>query len=240
MRLHDRSFDAPELNLAYDEVLLQRAEEDGIETLRFWESPRLFVVLGTGQRLAEHVNDAACLAAGVPILRRCTAGGCVVQGPGCLNFTLALTFDGHPKVRGLRASYCYILHALEDAFAGHGIEAKHRGICDLAVGPMKVSGNAQKRKRHAILHQGSLLYAMGPEPMAQFLLEPRDRPDYRGDRPHADFVGRLDQTAEELRAVVREAFAVEGPPVPPGNEELAAAAVLARTKYLDPAWTRRR
>src|SRR5262245_19091088 len=72
-------------NLALDEALLLAAEErpaGGV--LRLWEWPRPAVVLGAGCPLAQDVDEAACTAASVPVLRRASGGGTVLLGPGCL------------------------------------------------------------------------------------------------------------------------------------------------------------
>ena len=91
MRLLDCSFQEPAMNLALDEVLLNDAEEGhSPEVLRFWESPVPFVVLGLTQRLSEEVHEDACARDGIPILRRASGGGCVLQGKGCLNYALVL------------------------------------------------------------------------------------------------------------------------------------------------------
>lgn len=229
------------MNIALDEALLDAAE-DGLsgETLRFWESPTPFVVLGTAQEIARETDEAACAADGIPIVRRCTAGGCVLQGPGSVNFALVLLPEQRPEVRTLKGSYCYILHALSDAFARRGLDVRHEGTCDLAIGGRKVSGNAQKRRRRAFLHHGTLLYKADAAAMARYLREPEDRPAYRGDRGHADFVATLPLDAGALRDTVREAFGADSAPVPPSPWERAHAEALAREKYRLPAWTRRR
>ncbi|MBI5094131.1 MAG: hypothetical protein HZB26_17025 [Candidatus Hydrogenedentes bacterium] len=148
IRLLDISFDSPAANLALDEVILDSAETGRVgETLRFWESPVPFVVLGVSQILRDEVHEDACIDDAVPILRRCSAGGCVLQGPGCLNFSLALTHEGHPEVRALRPSYCYILNAICGALGTLGVTASHNGISDIVVEGRKVSGNAQKRRK---------------------------------------------------------------------------------------------
>ncbi len=97
-------------NLALDEALLLRAEaEEGGEVLRFWEQPSLAVVLGAGCRLADDVDEAACRADGVPILRRSSGGGTVLLGAGCLLYTLVLDGERAPELAGIRSSYAYIL-----------------------------------------------------------------------------------------------------------------------------------
>lgn len=229
------------MNLAMDESLLDAAEE-GLsgETLRFWEAPTPFVVIGTAQELAKEADEAACAAGGVPILRRASAGGCVLQGPGSLNYALVLIPDQRPETRTLRGSYEYILNALAAAFAARGIEARHEGTCDLAIGGRKVSGNAQKRRRRAFLHHGTLLYQADPAAMARYLREPEDRPDYRGTRTHGDFVATLPLDAEALKAAVRKAFGALDTISSPTPWEMAHAEGLARDKYRSRDWTYRR
>ena len=116
MRLLDLSFTSLAKNLAFDEVLLEMVEAGkGSEVLRFWESPVPALVLGVAQVLREHVREDNCLDDGVRIMRRCSAGGCVLIGPGCLNYSLVLTHERRPEIRTLRGSYCYILERLSEA-----------------------------------------------------------------------------------------------------------------------------
>src|SRR5215510_4968605 len=78
--------------LAWDEAFLEECEEEGTEALWFWESATPFVVVGYAQEIAREVNYEACQKRGIQVLRRCSGGGTVVQGPGCLNYGLALRF----------------------------------------------------------------------------------------------------------------------------------------------------
>src|ERR1019366_4870445 len=96
LHLHslDLTLPTPAENLACDEALLDACEAGRHPpVLRFWESPEHFVVVGYSNPVATEVNVEACQAAGVPILRRCTGGGTVVQGPGCLNYALILPIE---------------------------------------------------------------------------------------------------------------------------------------------------
>src|SRR5207244_9124660 len=96
-------------NLALDEALLLAAEENGPEVLRLWEWRTPAVVLGAAGRLREEVYEEHCHADGVPILRRASGGGTVLLGPGCLVYSLVLSYARAPALGEIRASYCYIL-----------------------------------------------------------------------------------------------------------------------------------
>ncbi|MCC6696373.1 MAG: lipoate--protein ligase family protein [Candidatus Hydrogenedentes bacterium] len=240
MRLLDVTLRTPEENLACDEVLLDRVEQGDVEVLRFWESPIPFVVLGVSQVLREHVAERVCEADGIPVLRRCSAGGCVLQGPGCLNYTLVLTHERHPEVATIRGSYCHILGRVCEVLRKRGLSASHKGTSDIAIGGRKVSGNAQKRRRRAILHHGTLLYDMDPELMERYLREPIDRPQYRGERTHRGFVRCLPLSADELRAGIAEAFGATAERHMLSRAEKATLKALARDKYATAEWTHRR
>ena len=61
LRLIDHSFKRPSENIALDDVILDGVNDGLTEaTLRIWESPVPFVVMGTGQISAEVVNIEAC------------------------------------------------------------------------------------------------------------------------------------------------------------------------------------
>lgn len=241
MRLLDISFKRPQENLAFDEVLLNGLDsKKSGETLRFWESDCPFVVLGVSDALREHVNEKLCREDRVPILRRISAGGCVLQGPGCLNFSLILRHDHRPEIRTIRESYCYILGRIIQSFEKRGLLVKHKGTSDLALRGKKVSGNAQRRRKKVLLHHGTLLYKPDAEAMERYLKEPRDRPQYRGRRTHRGFVEGIGLPVDELRAVVREAFDVEPSAAKAERWEVNEAHKLATEKYLALNWIRRK
>lgn len=237
----DHSEDTPAANLALDEALLDAvANGDLPDVLRFWECPAPFVVLGTSQVLHAEANAEACAADGVPILRRCSAGGCVLQGPGSLNYVLALRLAGRPGLHGIRRSYRALLAPLAEALAQHGVAVAPIGISDLARDGRKVSGNAQRRARNTLLHHGTLLYRADTAAMARYLREPAERPAYRGTRAHGAFVTALPLDAATLRATVRQTYNAAAQPIALPAGVAARAAELAAGKYCDPAWTQRR
>lgn len=230
----------PREHLALDEAVLDAVDSgDSPSTLRLWEADVPFVVMGSAQKAAREVRLEACAADGIPVLRRCTAGGCVLQGPGSLNFSLAVRYDDWPGTRDLRQSYCLLLARVTDGLKSLGLTASQEGVCDLAVAGLKVSGNAQRRRRRAFLHHGTLLYRPDYAGMARYLAEPADRPEYRGARRHAEFVGAVDADPERLREMLCEAFGARTPAGSPSPGEMGTMRRLVGEKYLLDAWNLR-
>jgi len=241
MRVFDVSFLSPARNLALDEILLDDVElGKSAETLRFWESKSRFAVLGVSQVLRQHVYESICREEKVGIFRRASAGGCVLQGPGVLNYSLVLLHEKHPDARTVRGAYCCIFKKLCAAFDARGVSVKHKGISDLAINGKKVSGNAQKRRRKAFLHHGTLMYDFDGEVMERYLREPSDRPGYRGERTHKGFVQNIPLSQKDLKDAVREAFDGGPPKTRLPNRLLEATRELESTKYKAANWINRR
>jgi lipoate---protein ligase len=239
MRCWDFTHSDPAMNLAVDEALLQHAEsESGGEVLRFWESDRYFVVLGLAQVLHDEVDAASCAADHIPIHRRCSAGGCVLQGPGCLNYSLILDQEKRPEIRGITSSYTAILSEIISAVDHPDLE--HVGISDLALNGRKVSGNAQRRRKRFILHHGTLLFDFDMAKISRLLKEPAVRPDYRGARTHADFVQTLDGDQETVKTSIAQLFSPNADPVAYSGAVLDNAQRLVNTKYGTEAWIHRK
>src|SRR5688572_15806505 len=118
MTLLDLTLPSPAENLALDEALLDAAEADECgEVLRFWESPTPFVVVGYANKIAAEANVAACEAKGIPILRRCSGGGTVVQGPGCLNYAVILRITADGPTRNISTANQFIMERNRHALA---------------------------------------------------------------------------------------------------------------------------
>jgi lipoate-protein ligase A len=240
MRFLDLTLPGAAENLALDEALLLAAESgSGGEVLRVWEWPHPAVVLGSGCKLAEDVDEAACRADGVPVLRRSSGGGTVLLGPGCLCYSLVLALGHASELAEIRPSYAFILERVARAVraAAGGAGVGPRGTSDLAVREMKFSGNAQQRKRRHLLHHGTLLYAFDLARVGRYLRPPPRQPEYRGGRDHAAFLQNLPTTPAELRRRLREAWQAEEETHEWPEAEVAR---LAAEKYASLDWIRRR
>ena len=201
------SFPTPADNLACDEALLDACDAGGDEVLRFWESQEVFVVVGYGNSVATEANVNACQAKGVPILRRCTGGGTVVQGPGCFNYSLIARTPEDGPLRTITSANQFIME--RQRVAMERLLAKPVQVCghtDLATGGLKFSGNAQRRKKNALLFHGTLLLNFDLGLISELLPMPSRQPDYRANRSHTEFITNLNLPATAVISALQQAW----------------------------------
>lgn len=209
MILKDLSLKTPQENILYDDVLLALAEEGRRgEVLRFWEASQPFIVLGRVSKMEEDVNLQAALEDGVPVVRRSSGGGTVVQGKGCLNYSLILSKEEHLQIVDLKRSYEFILGRVVEAFGRLGVNAAFHPISDIALvgNQRKISGNAQRRLRKFILHHGTLLYDFDLALIERYLAFPKSVPEYRRGRAHLDFTANISVPPERLKKEIGNVF----------------------------------
>ncbi len=212
MILKDISLATPEENILYDEVLLELAEKgESSDALRFWESSSLFVVLGRISKMEDDVNVDQAIKDSIPICRRSSGGGTVLQGPGCLNYSLILSKEKHPSINQLHQAYSYVLSKIVHALEKLNVHAQYLPISDIALTQthQKISGNAQKRSRHYILHHGTLLNTFSLKHIESYLKYPKSVPDYRKKRPHLNFVSNLDVDPKKLKNNIKDEFDIK-------------------------------
>jgi lipoate-protein ligase A len=238
MKLLDLTLPLPAENLACDEALLDAAEAGpGDEVLRFWESPEHFIVVGYANKVAAEVNVAACETRGIPILRRCSGGGTVVQGPGCLNYALVLRIIANGPLHNIGIANQFIMRqnraAIESAIRNPQSAIAVRGHTDLVISERKFSGNSQRRRKHFLLFHGTFLLNFNLALVSELLLMPSKQPDYREHRAHTEFLMNLSMSAEKVKAALRQVWKSEELLKNPPLEKITA---LVREKYATREW----
>jgi lipoate-protein ligase A len=239
VRFIDVSYASPAENLACDEALLDMCDEGSAgESLRVWESPVHFVVLGFSGETQKEVRIDACAARGIPVLRRVSGGGTVVQGPGVFNYAVVLRPALSHDASSVRGAHAYVLGRIAAGLASlAGEEVTLEGDSDLAIGGRKVSGNAQRRRGRAVLVHGTILLGLDLALLEDVLTLPERRPAYRGRRGHTAFLRNLDLRREDLKRTLREIWHAREPgPAPPGPRLDA----LIQQRYGRDSWLTRR
>lgn len=236
MKVLDLGRLSPAADLAVDEVLLDLCEEGaGGEVLRFWEPSSPFVVLGHSCRIEEDVLAGACEARGIPILRRHSGGGTVLQMTGCLNYSVVLRIDRHGDLGTITGTNAFVMSRVCRALQKLATEeVRVDGQTDLVLGGRKFSGNAQRRRLRSVLFHGVLLLSADLALVAATLKMPPRQPLYRRNRTHEEFLVNAGWTAEQVR---REFCGEWNAGEPLASLPRERVEELVRTKYAAREWT---
>jgi lipoate-protein ligase A len=231
----DLTLASPQANLACDEVLLELCEAGTLGPgLRFWEPTQYFIVIGYANQVAIEVSRDFCQAHDIPILRRCSGGGAVLQGPGCLNYSLILPISSSPSLTGIGATNDYVLQRHQSTLATLlRAPVERQGHTDLTIGGLKFSGNSQRRRKDFLLFHGTFLLHADISLMEKALPMPSHQPGYRANRAHSDFLMNLNVPAQMLKAAISKAW---GATEVITEIPLDAIALMARQKYELDAW----
>jgi lipoate-protein ligase A len=246
MRFIELNPPAPAENLAADEALLDWCEHGAEEEiLRFWEPRETFVVVGYANKVATEVNVAACEQKNVPIFRRCSGGGTIVQLRGGLNYSLILRIAENSATHNITAANKFIMErngaAIQSALGSRLSAISVRGHTDLTLVPRsappvtekKFAGNSQRRRKRFLLFHGTLLLNCDLNLIGELLPMPSLQPDYRASRSHADFLTNLNLPAETVKAALAQAWNARAELK---NPPLAEIKKLAQEKYSTREW----
>lgn len=206
----DVTLPTPAANLAWEEILAETCEGGGPAVLRFWTPREVFVVVGYGNHVEQEVKVEVCRADGVPIFRRISGGGTVLQMPGCLNYALVLRVPDKGPLATITGANRFIMQrhaAVLSRLTGRSVEVQ--GITDLAVAGRKCSGNAQRRGRQTMLFHGVFLLEAVVELMERYLHLPSKQPEYRAHRCHADFVINLKVPEHQVKEALCQAWGAQ-------------------------------
>jgi lipoate-protein ligase A len=228
----------PASNLACDEALVElfeaRRAPDGL--LRIWEPKNHFIVLGHSNRIDSEVDVAACESERLSIFRRLSGGGTVMQGPGCLNYSLILR-NGVDIPLGIAESFQVVLeHHKQCIQEMIGDCVDIAGVSDLVINGRKFSGNAQYRKRRFTLVHGTFLLNLDPAIVARCLRLPSKQPVYRQNRSHDSFMRNLHLDPNNVRKALKAVWSASDQFSEVPN---AMIADLKESRYGRPDWTRK-
>ena len=235
MKYLDRTLRTPQENLALDEALLDACEEGSSdEILRFWEPREHFVVLGYSNKSRTEVNLETCKKLGLPVLRRCSGGGTVLQGPGCLNYSVLLQIHGDPPLVKITEANAFIMNRNRNALNTLlDDKALIQGCTDLTLQGVKFSGNSQRRRRQFLLFHGTFLLNLDLALMEQALAMPSQQPQYRRQRRHQEFVTNLNLPPDQIKHTLKTVWKADVEEEPILEQRVER---LIREKYSTDAW----
>lgn len=160
------------------------------------------------------IDHAACQRDGIAVLRRQIGGGPVWIDSDQLFFQITLPWQAVPaRVHEL---YARLLGPAVDAFRELGLDARLRGVNDIAIGDRKISGTGAGRIGDAVTVVGNLLYRFPHDRMAAILALPSER-----------------TRAECLRLMRRRVTSVQAEGLArPADEDVKRALVAAYARHL--------
>jgi lipoate-protein ligase A len=117
----------------------------------------------------------------------------------------------HPQLGTIRSTNHFILERMASTLHRWEPGTVFLGTSDLAIDGRKISGNAQRRKRNALLFHGTILYAMQGTLIARYLKQPARQPEYREDRPHGAFLRTIDAPSLHLKRAIAAGWGADRP-----------------------------
>ena len=252
------------MQMALDEVAAETVAAGGPATVRTYRWEPDCLTLGY-QQDPKTVDWGFCDREGIDVTRRQTGGGGIYHdGVGDIAYSIAVPAADVPGK--LLDCYHLLCEPVLDAFDRIGIDAEyvdttvpelHHPACylrelhpahDMVVEGRKIAGNAQYRKRDAVIQHGSLTFSVEAERhLATFVDPPVSTDAFRERVVGMDDL--VDVARDDAVAAVTDALAAwagEGPDTTVTadatwtDDELARARELADRKYRSDEWVRSR
>ena len=235
---------APMLNMALDEVLVERVgSNERAPTLRVWGWSAPCVVLGRFQSVRNEVDEDAAARHGIAIVRRISGGGAMfIEPEGAITWSLYAP-ESMAEGRTFAESYRLFDAWVVDALRELGIDAWYAPLNDITSTAGKIGGAAQARRAGAVLHHTTMAYAMNVPLMLTVLRIGKEKLSDKGVTSADKRVAPLQQQTHLPReAIVQHMiqqfgrrFGIDESQLTP--DELADAERRAREKFGTRAWT---
>ncbi|MCI5825641.1 MAG: lipoate--protein ligase family protein [Arcanobacterium sp.] len=235
------------INLALDDVLAAAvARGKRAPHLRIWRWNTPQIVIGSGQSVANEVNEAACQRNGVAISRRASGGGAMFMLPtDAITYSVIVPTAAIAQI-SFQASYELLDSWAVTALRDLGVPAHYAPINDIATPRAKIAGAAQKRYASGVtVHHTTASYTINESLMYECLRIGAPAVSPRGHRSavkQVDTIARytpLPRAAVIDRLVAEFASEYHAPLSELTPEELTAAEELAARTYSTPEWTYR-
>jgi lipoate---protein ligase len=258
--IREEAWEGP-MNMALDEVAAATAAAGGPRTVRLYRWEPSTLSLGYRQD-PDTVDWEYCEREGITVTRRPTGGGGIYHDAyGDISYSIVAPAEELPG--DLMECYELLCEPIFDGFERLGVEATfapepqpaiHEPACylrelhpahDVVVpepgGARKVSGNAQYRRRDAIIQHGSITFETLAERHLATFADPGTTPEefearVAGLREHADVtreeaVGAFEESLREWSGAEEGTWT---------DEELEGARERAEGKFASAEWNRER
>ncbi len=244
-RLVDSGLVRPPESAAIDEAILEAHSEGRVlNTLHFYRRSQPTISLGYFQKVQEAVNLEECDRRGVALVRRKSGGSSIYTDPGQLIYGLVVSESELPGEHS--EAFRVVCSALARAVSSFGLVAQYRPMNDVEIDGLKISGNAQLRRKGSVLVHGTVLLETNLETM-DAVLRPRaveegtpKKPSERVTTLGASMTGVPPSMLEVKTAVASEfsrEFDVEFLGSSLSEREKMLVSELVRERYGNSDWT---
>jgi len=251
--IREESWDGP-MNMALDEIAAETAANGGPRTVRVYRWEPSTLSLGYRQE-PDTVDWEFCAREGITVTRRPTGGGGIYHDSyGDVSYSIVAPADELPG--DLMETYALLCTPVFDAFERVGAPAGfteeslpelHHPACylrelhpahDVVSGGRKICGNAQYRRKDAVIQHGSLKYAVYPERHLATFADPGVTPAAFAERV-TSITEQSDVSRETAVRTLEDALAafVDAEEGAWTDEELDDARTRAKEKFASEAWT---
>ena len=201
-------------NLALEEALcLNFTKYNLLGGLRFWWNENS-IIAGISDPLSKNIPEETLISfkenlyslqsikskeipSYLSIARRASGGGTVYQEKDWnLNYSIFINLKEKKELYPINDSYSILSNIVISALRKVGINALQAGKSDLSIqgaeNLLKISGNAQFRKKDCLVHHGTLILKQELiDKVKTILKHPPLEPDYRKGRSHEKFITTL-------------------------------------------------
>ncbi len=243
------------MQMALDEIAAETAASGGPRTVRVYQWKPGCLSVGYHQDPAT-VNWEACRQQGIDVTRRQTGGGGIYHDTyGDISYSIAAPLEEFPN--DLLEAYHRLCEPVLDAlermgveanFVEHEVESLYTPACylrglhpahDIVAGGKKISGNAQYRRKNAVIQHGSLTYRSGADQHLSTFVDPPAAETF--DQRVTSIAAQSDisrsEAVDTLEAALAEwAGATDGAWT---NAELREATNRVAEQYANAEWVRR-
>jgi lipoate---protein ligase len=251
-RLLETGYNSALFNMALDEVLMHELEANSNSSsnqiavhlpsaiLRIYGWKPAAVSIGYFQSMELEVQVNECKKRGIELVRRITGGGAVFH-----EAELTYSFITNTFASDIMQSYILICNPVVEAVRKLGFDARFAPLNDIVIGNgVKVSGNAQTRRKNVLLQHGTILLDLNVEKMFSVLKVPSEKmKDKVIDDVKKRVVGinkSFDEVAIVLKQSFSEAFDTQLVADELTSEECSRVDSLIREKYSLDSWNWRR
>ena len=193
----------PAKNVEYDQYLLENAKKSEL-VLRLWEPQQCYVVLGKSNRADQEVHVDRCYQDQIPIIKRCSGGGTVLNDKGMLNF--AIVGPQQQPFKSIHQCNVGMSTYIKNALQSKNIPLEIKGTSDITFMGKKCVGNAQKRTLNFYLFHGCILFDTDISKISYYLKHPSKEPAYRQKKSHKDFLCNISYSKAELIMFLKNAI----------------------------------